>query len=74
MDERDSFEHYLARWTDSGGRRKKLTPEEHAELDHEYERLLARMDPSDIQLDEWKRVEELRFLLIRTGDESDEEL
>lgn len=72
MNEPDSYPSYLGRWAGHGGRRKQLSPGEHAELSHEYERLLARMDPEDIQLDEWKRVEELRFLLVRPGDEDED--
>lgn len=64
---------YLARHEDlishGGGARKLLSEEEFARLNHEYERLLARMDPDDIQLDEWKRAEELRFLLIIQEEE-----
>lgn len=51
------------------GGRKLLSGEEFARLAHEYERLIARMDPDDIQLDEWKRAEELRFLLLIEEEE-----
>lgn len=71
--EGDSYDEYLARWESVHGRRKKLTPEAYGDLAFEYERLLARMDPEDIQLDEWKRVEELRFLLILPSEEDEED-
>lgn len=71
--EGDSYKDYLARWEEVHGRRKKLTPEVYEDLAFEYERLLARMDPDDIQLDEWKRVEELRFLLILPPEEDEED-
>lgn len=71
--EGDSYEDYLARWAEVQGRRKKLTPEVYEDLAFEYRRLLARMDPDDIQLDEWKRVEELRFLLILPPEEDEDD-
>ncbi len=69
------YEDYLARY-EAASRladraRKRLAPEDHERLSREYERLLARMDPDDIQLDEWKRAEELRFLLLIGGEEQD---
>lgn len=71
--EGDSYEDYLDRWEEVRGRRKKLTPEAYEDLAFEYQRLLARMDPDDIQLDEWKRAEELRFLLILPPEEEDDD-
>lgn len=65
------YEEYLQRFEQVRSQRKKLDPEAFAELLHEYDRLLARMDPDDIQLDEWKRVEELRFLLILPDEDED---
>jgi len=69
------FEVYLERYAElerRGGRRKQLDRERFDELQAEHSRLVARMDPDDIQLDEWKRVEELRFLLILEEDEEEE--
>lgn len=73
MDEADKYEDYLQRWTASRGQRKKLSLEDHNRLSYEYVRLVARMDPDDIQLDEWKRAEELRFLLVLPSEGEDEE-
>lgn len=71
------FEAYLERCADlerrGGGKRKRLERGRFEELRDEHERLVRRMDPDDIQLDEWKRVEELRFLLILEEDETEEE-
>ncbi len=52
--------------------RRLLEPEKFVELWGEYKRLLARWDPADIQLDEWKRMEELRFVLALPDDEVEE--
>jgi hypothetical protein len=67
----DSHEDYLKRHAELGARRKRLAPDEYARLYDEYERLVRRMDPADIQLDEWKRYEELRFLLIVEDEDED---
>ncbi|GEM_PF-4580536 len=67
----DDYTAYLARHAEVGGRRKRLDGPGFERLRREYERLLATMDPADIQLDEWKRIEELRFLLIL--EDADEE-
>jgi hypothetical protein len=69
--EGDNYEEYLARWKEVRGQRKQLSADRYADLAFEYGRLLARMDPDDIQLDEWKRVEELRFLLILPAEEDE---
>lgn len=71
--EADPYQEYLARWGGVRGQRKKLDPERFEELAFEYERLTARMDPADIQLDEWKRAEELRFLLVLPADDEGED-
>ncbi len=70
--EDDNYEEYLARWEEVRGQRKQLTAERYENLAFEYARLLARMDPDDIQLDEWKRMEELRFLLILPAEDDEE--
>lgn len=69
----DPYEDYLERWQEVRGQRKKLDRDRFEELEHEYERLVARMDPADIQLDEWKRAEELRFLLVLPADDDEGE-
>ena len=68
----DPYQDYLDRLSEVGAGHKRLTEDEFGALDSEYERLILRMDPDDIQLDEWKRAEELRFLLILADDEEDE--
>lgn len=70
-DPEDSYEDYLERLADVHGR-KRLDPETFDALSEEYGRLVSRIDPDDIQLDEWKRFEELRFLLIVEEEEFDE--
>ncbi len=65
------YAEYLARYEQLAGGRKKLDPDQFERLSKEHDRLIRRMDPADIQLDEWKRLEELRFLLILTGDEEE---
>jgi hypothetical protein len=72
MNDPGDFEAYLDRHGRVRGR-KRLMPEEFERLKHEYARLKARLDPRDIQLDEWKRMDELRFLLV-LPDEDDEEI
>lgn len=64
------YQDYLARYEPFAGKRKRLDTEEFARLHDEYTRLLRRTDPDDIQLDEWKRLDELRFLLV-TSDEDE---
>lgn len=58
------YELYLARHGGIRSARKRLDREEFDRLNEEYEHLLRRMDPADIQLDEWKRLDELQFLLV----------
>ena len=67
----DEYARYLSRLGEIRGERKRLAREEFERLAEEHARLKARMDPADIQLDEWKRFEELCFLLA--VDEDDEE-
>ncbi|MBI1784147.1 hypothetical protein HYR69_03305 [Candidatus Sumerlaeota bacterium] len=72
------YQGYLDRFEDTARRtgkaRKRLDEEHFLELYAEYERLLQRVDPGDIQLDEWKRLEELRFVLILKDEEEGEVL
>lgn len=69
----DAYEDYLRRFEElrlhHAGARKRLDRERHRELLEEHGRLLARIDPDDVQLDEWKRLEELRFLLVLPDDD-----
>ena len=67
----DRYEDYLDRHGHIRSERKKLDRQEFERLSGEYERLLRRIDPDDIHLDEWKRTEELRFLLIESAEEDD---
>lgn len=70
----DSYADYIERWTSAearAGGRRRLDAERFAELREEYERLVRRIDPDDIQLDEWKRYEELRFLLLVDDEDVD---
>jgi Na+-transporting NADH:ubiquinone oxidoreductase subunit NqrF len=69
----DQYEEYLSRWEGARGERKKLTQDDYEQLTFEFERLTARMDPDDIQLDEWKRLEELRFLLLLPSEDEEEQ-
>jgi Na+-transporting NADH:ubiquinone oxidoreductase subunit NqrF len=69
----DQYEEYLSRWSGTRGERKKLTQDDYEQLTFEYERLTARMDPEDIQLDEWKRLEELRFLLLLPSEDEEDQ-
>lgn len=68
----EDYQNYLARHAPFGNTRKLLDAGEFGRLHDEYQRLLRRLDPDDIQLDEWKRLDELRFLLI-LSEEGEEE-
>ena len=72
MDRTAEYQDYRARYEEIEGRRKKLDEDEFHGLNDEYKRLCRAVDPADIQLDEWKRLEELRFLLIESGDDDDD--
>lgn len=67
----EDYLEYLERHKAGGAGRKEMDQVRFAELSEEYERLMRRIDPHDIQLDEWKRGDELRFLLILHEDEDD---
>ena len=68
----EDYQAYLERFESTPGKRKKLDPPDFERLTEENERLKRMMDPDDILLDEWKRIEELRFLLILSEDEEEE--
>lgn len=67
----DDYQSYLERHREVGGRRKRLDEAEFDRLGAEFDRLELGMDPDDVLLDEWKRIEELRFLLILSDDEDE---
>ena len=71
MDEGEDYAEYLTRHSETRGTRKKLGREDYNRLSKERRRLIARMDPDDIQLDEWKRREELDFLLILSAEDEE---
>ena len=68
----EDYLEYLARHKQAGIGRKKLDEPRFVELAEELDRLVRRIDPDDIQLDEWKRGDELRFLLIVEDEEDNE--
>ena len=74
--ENPQYTAYLDRYEEAaklaGRGRKQLDEAAFERLNSEHQRLLARLDPDDIQLDEWKRLEELRFLLL-IEEETEEE-
>lgn len=72
MGKPEAYEEYLERLAEAAGSRRRLEIAEFGELLHEFERLELRIDPDDIQLDEWKRVEELRFLLVLGSEDDDD--
>ena len=65
----EDYQNYLRRAAAAGAGRTRLAPDHCARLMDEYTRLLRSTDPADVQLDEWKRFEELRFLLVIDDDE-----
>ena len=73
MTSQGDYERYLARLGEIRGARKQLLREDFERLSEERARLKARMDPADIQLDEWKRYEELCFLLAVPEDDEEPE-
>lgn len=72
MGDSEAYQEYLERLEEAVGARRRLEAAEFDELLHEFERLELRIDPDDIQLDEWKRVEELRFLLLLGSEDEDD--
>ena len=60
----DEFRAYQARFELTPAGHKELDQGQFEQLHDEHQRLRRRWDPDDIQLDEWKRMDELLYLLL----------